>query len=122
MAAALPEADRTRFLSNVPLNRDLAAAAQRYRQSETVMLGLGKQTKPVTWTLVEAEDSLIQDETARRRRVLTRLLEQAAAQGVTPTHEQLATSLGVSRRTVLRDLALLSNAPDADKSATSPID
>jgi hypothetical protein len=114
MASALPNADRERFLRNVPLNRQLAEAAQQYRQGEMVILGLGKQTKSVTWTLAEAEDHLIEDESARRRHVLNRLLAQAAAQGVTPTHDQLAASLGVSRRTILRDLATLQAAPDDD--------
>jgi hypothetical protein len=114
MASVLPPADRERFLRNVPLNRDVAQAAQRYCQSETVRLGLGKQTKLVTWSLVEAEDYLIEDETARRRHVINRLLSQAAAQGVTPTHDQLAASLGVSRRTILRDLAALQNMPEDD--------
>jgi DNA-binding SARP family transcriptional activator/predicted ATPase len=118
MTAALPPADRERFLRNVPLNRDVAQAAQRYCQSETIMLGLGKQTKAVTWTLVEAEDHLITDETARRRYVMNRLLAQAATQGVTPTHDQLAASLGVSRRTILRDLAVLQNIPEDDTSQT----
>ncbi|MCC6457755.1 MAG: tetratricopeptide repeat protein [Caldilineaceae bacterium] len=118
MASALPPADRERFLHNVPLNRDLAQAAQRYCQSETVMLGLGKQVKRVTWSLIEAEDSLIEDETARRRHVMNRLLAQAAAQGVTPTHDQLAASLGVSRRTILRDLAALQNMPEEDRPQT----
>ena len=37
---------------------------------------------------------------------------QAAAQEATPTHDQLAASLGVSRRTILRDLAALQSADD----------
>jgi predicted DNA-binding transcriptional regulator YafY len=41
---------------------------------------------------------------------LTRLLAEATAQEVTPTHDQLAASLGVSRRTILRDLAVLQGA------------
>lgn len=114
MASVLPASDRARFLQNVPLNREIAQAAQRYRQTETVALGLGKQAKPVTWTLVEATDSLIDDETARRRHVLTRLLTQASEQDATPTHDQLAASLGVSRRTILRDLAAMQGAHGED--------
>jgi hypothetical protein len=116
MAAVLPEADRDRFLRNVPLNRQLAQAAQRYRQTETLSIGLGKQAKSVTWTLRDAQDYLFEDETARRRHVLDRLLAEAAAQGVTPTHDQLAASLGVSRRTILRDLAALQDTPDGEES------
>ena len=107
MAAMLPTGDRARFLANVPLNRNLAQAAIRYQQDEPVTLGMGKQAKTITWTLRHAQDYLFDDETARRRHVLTRLLAQAAEQAVTPTHDQLAASLGVSRRTILRDLAAL---------------
>lgn len=115
MAAALPESDRARFLQNVPINRDLAQAAQEFQTDETVTLGVGKQAKGIRWTLHHPQDALIEDDTARRRHVLVRLLAQAAAQGVTPTHEQLATSLNVSRRTILRDLAAL-----PDTSAAAP--
>lgn len=120
MASVLPPADRSRFLQNVPLNRDITHAAAQVRQSETVSLGLGKQVKAVTWSLVEVEDFLIDDESARRRHVLSRLLDQAAAFGVTPTHDQLAASLGVSRRTILRDLAIMQeSAGDEASAATS---
>ncbi len=107
MAAVLPQADQARFLQNVPLNRELTQAAQRYTQTEAVTLGQGNQNKVVTWTLVAPEDLGIEDATARRRHVLTRLLAQAAAHEVTPTHDQLATALAVSRRTILRDIAAL---------------
>jgi hypothetical protein len=113
MATALPEADRGRFLRNVPINRNLAQAASRVRQSATAVMGLGKQAKAVTWTLHEAQDQLIADETMRRRHVLARLLAQAAAQAVTPTHDQLAATLGVSRRTILRDLAVLQEGAES---------
>ena len=112
MAAALPENDRARFLRNVPLNRDLTLAAQNFSVNETVTVGMGKQAKSMTWTLRHAQDALIQDATARRRHVLKRLLTQAAEQDVIPTHEQLATSLNVSRRTILRDLATVQNTSD----------
>ncbi len=114
MAAALPEADRARFLRNVPLNRDVAQAAQRFDRRETVAVGLGKQAKRVTWTLSEVQDYLIDDDTERRRHVLTRLIDQAAAHTTIPTHDQLAVSLDVSRRTILRDLAALQGSGDAD--------
>jgi tetratricopeptide (TPR) repeat protein len=106
MAALLQESDRARFLRNVPLNRALAQAVQDYQEEQTVTLGMGKNAKSVTWTLRQVEDYLIEDETARRRHILARLLPQAAKQDVSPTHDQLAASLGVSRRTILRDLAI----------------
>lgn len=118
MAAVLPASDRIRFLSNVPFNRELAQAEERYRYNEQVELGQGKRAKLVTWTLHDAQDYLIKDETERRRHVLTRLMAQATAQGVMPTHDQLATSLGVSRRTILRDLAALQGADDTEDNDT----
>jgi hypothetical protein len=108
----LPIADRERFLRNVPLNRDLAQAAQQAMRTEELLLGMGKQAKSVTWTRYEAQDALINDESERRRHQLSRLLARAAAQHITPTHDQLAIALGVSRRTILRDLDLLVAEPD----------
>ena len=107
MAATLPPADQARFLQNVPLNRELAQAAQRYTVTETVTLGQGAQSRLVTWTRVTPQDCLIGDTTTRRRHLLARLMAQAAAQEVNPTHDQLAAILGVSRRTILRDLAAM---------------
>jgi hypothetical protein len=78
---------------------------------------LGKQATPVTWTLREAQDCLITDDTARRRHILTRLMAQAAAHATVPTHDQLAAALNVSRRTILRDLAALQGLPNDDSSA-----
>jgi tetratricopeptide (TPR) repeat protein len=92
MAAALPESERARFLRNVPLNRDTTEAAERYQVAEIVTVGVGNQSKEMRWTLCQAQDSLIADDTERRRHVLSRLLAQATAQGVTPTHDQLAAS------------------------------
>jgi DNA-binding SARP family transcriptional activator len=105
LADLLPPTDRPRFLENVPINRAISAAAQRYTQSLRVELGQAPQTRTITWTVEEPRDQLIDDPTARRRHILARLLAEAAAQAVTPTHDQLATALGVSRRTILRDLA-----------------
>jgi predicted DNA-binding transcriptional regulator YafY len=44
---------------------------------------------------------------AARRRRLVRLLDAAHAAGATPTDDQLAAALGVSRRTILRDVKAL---------------
>jgi hypothetical protein len=114
MAAALPETDRARFLRNVPLNRNLASAAKRYEQREDVTIGMGKQAKTVTWTLRLAQDYLTDDETERRRHVLARLLREAETSDASPTHDQLAAILGVSRRTILRDLAAMHLSPSND--------
>jgi predicted DNA-binding transcriptional regulator YafY len=47
---------------------------------------------------------------ALRRARLERLLEEAQAQGAAPSSADLAHALGVSRRTVQRDLAALRRA------------
>jgi len=74
-----------------------------------VLLACGKEAITVTWTLVKPEDALLPTPTARRRHVLARLLAEAAVQAATPTHDQLAAALDVSRRTILRDLLELAS-------------
>jgi hypothetical protein len=63
---------------------------------------------PVTWTLDAgpADHALKQGRgaIALRRARLARLLAEAAAQGANPTVAQLAEALGVSERTIQRDL------------------
>jgi len=105
LTASLTPSERDRFLQNVPINRKLAEAVARYTVTQTVTLARGNATIPVVWSIAHPEDELIDEPAARRRHVLTRLLAEAAAHGATPTHDQLAAALGVSRRTILRDLA-----------------
>ena len=50
------------------------------------------------------EDEAMGDKTQLRRQRIKRLLEQAESQGAAPTDDDLAGALGVSRRTILRDL------------------
>jgi biotin operon repressor len=52
-------------------------------------------------------DEAITDRTARRRHVLQRLHQEAAAQEALPTDDDLAQALNVSRRTILRDIQAL---------------
>ncbi|MBX3014091.1 MAG: AAA family ATPase [Caldilineaceae bacterium] len=104
LAAPLSPADRTLFLQNVPLNRALAAAVARYTVTQTIAVARASAAPSITWTLVHPTDSLIAEPTQRRRHVLARLIAEASAQAMTPTHDQLADALGVSRRTILRDL------------------
>ncbi|MFZ5910019.1 MAG: ATP-binding protein [Chloroflexota bacterium] len=63
----------------------------------------------VTWTLEAPEDKTIPGKVARRRHRLRRLLEEARQQGAIPTNQRLADALGVSLRTVERDMAGLGN-------------
>lgn len=72
---------------------------------------------PVRW-IVDAGESdarVLQQagKVALRQHRLRRLLDEAAAQGAAPTDDELAAALGVSRRTVLRDIAQLAQNGDA---------
>ena len=107
MADTLPPPEQARFLANVPLNRELGAAVLRHSHIDHVTLaGSGGPVK-VAWTIAHPEDELVEEGAARRRNVLARLLREAAVQQATPTHDQLAAALKVSRRTILRDLPAL---------------
>ncbi len=120
-AATISDLERRRgFFERVPLNRAIMAAVDARsgsRRAVTVRLAsstapLGRTLRPdeyvdVQWTVDAADDATIDDPAARRRHRLVRLLGEAAAQGAAPTDDDLAVALGVSRRTVLRDLAVL---------------
>ena len=71
----------------------------------------GTHLVQVTWTLDAGPADLAlkqaQGAIALRRARLTRLMREAQAQGAAPTVAQLAEALGVSKRTVQRDLAAL---------------
>lgn len=71
----------------------------------------GRGTVPVRWTLdAGPPDTALkwaQGAIALRRSRLARLLRESAAQGARPTVQQLADLLGVSPRTIKRDLAAL---------------
>jgi DNA-binding SARP family transcriptional activator len=68
----------------------------------------------VRWTVDAGEaDTLVlqrSGKAALRQHRLRRLLDEAVAQGAAPTDDELATALGVSRRTVLRDIAALAQS------------
>ena len=71
----------------------------------------GQHPVPVRWT-VDAGPADVALKQARgaialRRARLARLLDEAASQGARPTLAQLCEALGVSRRTLQRDLATL---------------
>ncbi len=73
---------------------------------------------PVRWTVSAPEDDAIRGKTARRHHRLRRLLTEAESQGAAPTDDDLAQALGVSRRTILRDMQALherTNVPPTRK-------
>ncbi len=70
------------------------------------------QRVAVQWTLHTPADTTIGDKTTQRQQRLRRLLTEAAAQGAAPTDDDLAEALGVSRRTILRDMAALAQTGD----------
>jgi biotin operon repressor len=61
----------------------------------------------VTWTPDAPEDAGLASKGDRRRQRLLHLLRRASEQGATPTADDLAAALEVSRATVKRDLAAL---------------
>jgi tetratricopeptide (TPR) repeat protein len=119
---------RSSFLTNVLVHRETVAAFQELQASQqesrtltekpvTVSLPsadapLGRPVREdefviVTWTVAAPEDETIAGKVARRRHRILRLLQEAQAQGAAPTHSHLAGALGVSRRTIERDMAAL---------------
>jgi tetratricopeptide (TPR) repeat protein len=120
MAEPLPADDRTRFLQTVPLNWETQAALDSLAHKIEVRLvradvPLGRKLLktdyiPVTWTVYAPEDDLIQKKAGRRRQALQRIIAEAKIQGAAPTDDDLAAALGVSRRTILRDIQALSQA------------
>lgn len=117
IANSLPPDARERFLCQVPLNQQTTAALATFVTQVQVSLAraaapLGRKLDAadyvsVTWTVYAPEDDLFPKPDERRRHVLRRLLEEAAAQGAAPTDDDLAAALGVSRRTILRDMERL---------------
>lgn len=117
IAAPLTAQDRDRFLTQLPINRQIRTALAQWQQQITVSLvkadvPLGRKLTPadyvaVTWTIYALEDEAIPDKTARRQAVVARLLRDAAAQNAAPTDDDLAEALGVSRRTIIRDMKTL---------------
>jgi tetratricopeptide (TPR) repeat protein len=114
---------RRSFLERAPLNRSIVCAHGKMTDTNRyVTVQLAREDTPlgrtltdadrvsVRWTVQAPQDETISGKTARRHHVLQRLLEEAAAQGAAPTDAELARVLGVSRRTILRDMAMLAQA------------
>jgi hypothetical protein len=111
---------RRSFFERVPHNRTIVKAYDQLTSNSRVMtVLLARQDAPlgrslredefirVQWTLNAPEDDVIVDKTERRQYRLKRLLEEADRQNAAPTDEDLARGLGVSRRTILRDMQAL---------------
>jgi tetratricopeptide (TPR) repeat protein len=117
LLAALPDDARDRVRARFPVHRAtdaarVAAGTRTVVELPRVAVPLGRaveasETVPVTWTIVDPGDARVADAAARRRLVLERLVAEAAAQDAEPTDDDLATALGVSRRTILRDAEIL---------------
>jgi DNA-binding SARP family transcriptional activator len=121
------EAARQAFFHHNPTTRRLMQAVYAHGIAPAPRAGVVSQQLPssrggrpiqVTWTLDAgpADVALRQARgaIALRRARLSRLLDEAAAQGATPTAAQLARALDVSRRTVQRDLAALRRGDGGD--------
>lgn len=111
---------RRHFFARVSLNREIVSAYHRIASiNPKVTCSLVRVGVPtgrrlvaedfitVTWTVVAPEDELIAEPAERRRYILRRLLDEATAQGAAPTDDDLAITLGVSRRTIVRDIQAL---------------
>jgi AraC-like DNA-binding protein len=104
----------------VPLNLAIIGASTAVRERSTVDVRLARVDAPlgralradehvgITWTLHHASDDGFADGADRRQHRLRRLLEEAARQGGAPTDADLAAALGVSRRTIVRDMQAMS--------------
>jgi DNA-binding SARP family transcriptional activator len=113
--------EQRQYFEQIPLNRQIKAAMATLSQKETISLvqsnvPLGRKLTAddyvnVTWTLYQPQDDAFPpNSTERRRHVLLRLVEQAQTQGAVATDSDLAQTLGVSRRTILRDVQALTEA------------
>jgi DNA-binding SARP family transcriptional activator/predicted ATPase/biotin operon repressor len=113
--------EQRQLFARVPLNRQIETAVASFSREETVSLvrshvPLGRKLAAddyvtITWTLYRPQDDAFPaDSTERRRHVLLRLAAQAQAQGAVATDSDLAQALGVSRRTILRDVQALTAA------------
>lgn len=132
LTATIPP-DALAGFAAVPVNRRTHEACSSMARRVVVSLAradvpLGRTVTeadrtPVTWTLAEPTDDVVADATERRRRILRRLLREADEQGASATDDDVAVALGVSRRTILRDIESLGrrgqSAPTRRRSRTA---
>jgi DNA-binding SARP family transcriptional activator len=126
-AATISDPARRRgFFERVPLNRAIMADVDsRSGTGRPTVVRLAHCDAPlgrtlradelvdVRWTVHAAADDAIADAAVRRRHRLQRLLTEAAEQSAAPTDDDLATALGVSRRTILRDMEAIGSTARA---------
>lgn len=111
---------RRRFFTRVPANRAIVEAYdRRHNITRHIHVTLARSDAPlgrpltgeekvnVKWTITAPEDEAISQKSELRRVRLQRLLAEAEAHGAAPTDADLAQALGVSRRTILRDMDAL---------------
>ena len=120
LANSLPEKDRERYYQNFPLNRQIQTAVSQHTHKiemqlvhKDVPLGrklTAKDYTSILWTITDLEDQTISSTAKRRHHIIQRLIQEAEHQNATPTDQDLATALNVSRRTILRDMKTLNNA------------
>jgi DNA-binding SARP family transcriptional activator len=114
---------RRHFFQRVSLNREIVIAFDKLRNTTRQItlhiaradVPIGRRLTPadfmpITWTILAPDDELIADPAERRQNSLRRLLDEAVAQGVAPTDDDLAAALGVSRRTIVRDMQTLAQS------------
>jgi hypothetical protein len=121
-AQALPPERRQPFLEKVPLNRQIITAVSHHSHHLQVHLvradvPLGRKlsdadTIEITWTIYSPLDEMITNPSERRQAIIKRLLTEAAAQNAAPTDSDLAQALGVSRRTIERDMVALKGSDE----------
>jgi tetratricopeptide (TPR) repeat protein len=119
IAALITDEEADRFFKAVPLNRHVSRAVAAHSRIMPVRLVRadtppGRRLTPadyteIRWTVSVPADHQIADAARRRQHVLRRLLAEAQAQGAAPTGQDLAATLGVSRRTILRDMKAISD-------------
>ncbi|MBK7893706.1 MAG: tetratricopeptide repeat protein [Anaerolineaceae bacterium] len=117
IAHKLPAAERQNYWAQVLINQQISQAVKQQATHQDVRLvkatvPLGNALtdadyKTVRWTISQPTDALIASPVTRRRHILQRLLAEAEAQEAAPTDADLAQALGVSRRTILRDMDAL---------------
>jgi tetratricopeptide (TPR) repeat protein len=113
---------RKKFFYNVPLNYSILVASDKHAaRNRAISIKLARRAAPlgrtleadelvtVKWTINAPEDEAFSKKDERRRHRLMRLLQEAQQQGGAPTDDNLASALGVSRRTILRDLQFLAD-------------